>query len=26
VDFGAQAATRAADGFILSPPFAPLAC
>lgn len=26
MDFGAQAAARAADGLILSPPFAPLAC
>jgi hypothetical protein len=26
VDFRAQAATRAADGLILSPPFAPAAC
>ena len=26
VDLGAQAAPRASDGLILSPPFAPLAC
>ena len=26
MDFGAQATARAADGLILSPPFAPLAC
>jgi hypothetical protein len=26
VDFGGQPAARAADGLILSPPFAPLAC
>jgi hypothetical protein len=26
VDLGAQAASRASDGLILSPPFAPLAC
>jgi hypothetical protein len=26
MDFGAQAAARTADGLILSPPFAPLAC
>jgi hypothetical protein len=26
MDFGAQAASRASDGLILSPPFAPLAC
>jgi hypothetical protein len=26
VDFGTQAAARASDSLILSPPFAPLAC
>jgi len=26
MDLGAQAASRASDGLILSPPFAPLAC